>query len=158
MDTKPASLDEIAGLMDMQTSEMTYYFDRETGDIVLVTYDTARRAESDEPLSELPVWQREEIEIARSVERNEGDRYVSLPTEFEIHAWSMMERFALSYPDDRISDALYEAIHGSGAFRFFRSTLRRLNIEDEWYAYKDEALREMAAGWCEVNDIPYEKD
>ena len=158
MATKPVSVREIAELLAMQSSEMTYYLDRETGEVELVTEEIVDQAESDEPSSEVPVWAREEVEIARRILRNEGGRYVSLPTEFDVHEWAIMERFALSYPDDRISDALYQAMHGRGAFRLFKAALRRFNITDDWYAFEAEVLMGMAAGWCEANDIPCVKD
>ena len=50
-----------------------------------------------------------------------------------------------------------DAIHGSGAFRAFKGTLRRLRLEDAWFAFKNSAFEDMARSWLsehgfEVND------
>jgi hypothetical protein len=36
-------------------------------------------------------------------------------------------------------DALLRAIHGAGAFRYFKDTLRRFRMENNWYAFRDQA-------------------
>jgi hypothetical protein len=80
---------------------------------------------------------------------------VKLPTKFDIHEWSIMEEFANAVESERISTELVNALHGKGAFRYFKDTLRRHRIEKEWYAFHDEALREIAIEWCEENQIAW---
>ncbi|HEY6344301.1 MAG TPA: UPF0158 family protein [Bryobacteraceae bacterium] len=58
---------------------------------------------------------------------------------------------------DRIREDLLNAIHGSGAFRYFKDTLRRYRIEKNWYAFRTDALREIAIEWCEQNGIAWEE-
>ena len=58
--------------------------------------------------------------------------------------------------DDRTREDLLFAIHGAGAFRHFKDTLRRHRIEPDWYAFRSEALRKIAIGWCEGNDVAWE--
>jgi hypothetical protein len=48
------------------------------------------------------------------------------------------------------------AIHGAGAFRNFRDTVRRHCIESGWFAFRAEALRQIAVNWCEENHIVWE--
>lgn len=36
-----------------------------------------------------------------------------------------------------------------------KDRIRRYNIEDEWYKYKEERLKELAIRWCEENEIDY---
>jgi hypothetical protein len=45
---------------------------------------------------------------------------------------------------------------GAGAFRNFKDTLRRHGIESAWFAFRAEALREIALNWCEDNHIVWE--
>lgn len=66
-----------------------------------------------------------------------------------------MERFCLSIEDEEISDSLYYAIKGKGAFRRFKEGIHRYGITDDWYKYREEALKQMARDWCEENDIEY---
>ena len=54
-----------------------------------------------------------------------------------------------------MSAELQDAIHGAGAFRCFKDTLRRYRPEKDWYAYRDEALRQIAIAWCEEHGIEY---
>ena len=44
-----------------------------------------------------------------------------------------------------VRQELLEAIHGAGAFRMFRSTIRRLGIEKSWYLFREEALASWSA-------------
>jgi len=67
-----------------------------------------------------------------------------------------MERFAEARRDDRQRDELLDATHGRGAFRMFKSAVRRLGIEQEWYRFRDSALEEIAKEWLEPNGIEYE--
>ena len=48
-----------------------------------------------------------------------------------------------------------DAIHGAGAFRTFRSVIRRLGIEDDWFHFRQTAFEDIAKEWLEANDIPF---
>jgi len=85
----------------------------------------------------------------------ETDHYLPLPTKFDIHEYSIMERFCLSVDDDDMWDDLCNAIHGRGAFRHFKDRMQAYGITEVWYRYRDAALREMAMAWCEAHEIPY---
>ena len=47
------------------------------------------------------------------------------------------------------------AVHGSGAFRRFKDTIRRLDIEEEWYRFHAAALEVIAKEWLEAHGIAY---
>lgn len=66
-----------------------------------------------------------------------------------------MEDFVLSINDNKLSDELYYAIKGSGAFRRFKDLIQRYGIADDWYKYRDNKYREIAIQWCEENDMEY---
>jgi hypothetical protein len=66
-----------------------------------------------------------------------------------------MERFCLSVDDENMRDDLCDAIRGRGAFRHFKDRIQAYGIAEEWYRYRDEALREIAVAWCEAHGIPY---
>lgn len=67
-----------------------------------------------------------------------------------------MEEFSRSVDSERIREDLLRAIRGSGAFRYFKDTIRRHHIETAWYPFRSEALRQIAIDWCEENDIAWE--
>ena len=54
---------------------------------------------------------------------------------------------------DSIREDLLNSIHGPGAFRNFKETLQRHDIESSWFAFRAEALKQIALGWCEENQI-----
>ena len=85
----------------------------------------------------------------------EGDRWLELPDRFDIHEWSIMERFSRAQNIERIQRKLFDAIHGAGAFRAFRSAIRRLGLEQSWYQFRDEALADIARDWLEEHNLQY---
>lgn len=67
-----------------------------------------------------------------------------------------MQDFSRSVESDRIREDLLRAIHGAGAFRTFKDTVRQLGVESAWFAFRVDALREITLGWCEENQIAWE--
>jgi hypothetical protein len=67
-----------------------------------------------------------------------------------------MERFSNSQAREHRRDELLGSIHGAGAFRSFRSTIRRHGIEGEWFAFRQSAFEEIAKDWLEAHEIPNE--
>jgi hypothetical protein len=45
------------------------------------------------------------------------------------------------------------AIHGAGAFRSFKTALRRHRLESAWFEFRAAAIRQIALDWCEENDM-----
>ena len=67
----------------------------------------------------------------------------------------MMRDFADSVGSERIGEELSNALHGKGAFRYFKDTLRRHRMESAWYAFRTEALAQMARDWCKENHVEW---
>ena len=105
----------------------------------------------------LPDWQRPLIEIARLIEADEdGERFLPLPNQFDANEWQMMIEFAAGAGDDTVRDELSRVCRGSGAFRRFKDAVHRLGVADDWYVFRNEGYRELAADWCCANEIPVE--
>ena len=64
-----------------------------------------------------------------------------------------MERFSNSQARPARRNELLDAIHGAGAFRIFKSTIRRLGIEDDWFRFRQAAFEDIAKEWLEAHDI-----
>src|SRR5919198_3960687 len=139
--------------MDFQSDEQSAFLNLTTGEVVSITDEELRAAENAEPLEDFPEWQHDAIRIAKDIV--ETDHYLPLPDRFEIHEYSIMERFCLSIDDEDIRDDLCNAIRGRGAFRYFKDRIRAYGIAEEWYRYRDAALREIAIAWCEAHGIQY---
>lgn len=69
-----------------------------------------------------------------------------------------MEQFIETIGDRRIAEQLDRAIRGSGAFRRFKDALNRLCLEQEWYRYRENAMKDFAIEWAEDNDVPFIDD
>jgi len=83
---------------------------------------------------------------------------VVLPDKFEIHEYSIMERFCLSLSDEELQDQLLHAIRGSGAFRRFKNAIYRKEIQDDWYRFRDQALKRIAIDFLESEGIAWQDD
>src|ERR671931_1973223 len=144
--------DIIEGL-EFLTDEGTSYLNTATGEVVSVTTEELRAAEEDAPLEDFPDWQHDAIRIAGEI--IETDHYLPLPDRFEIHEYSIMERFCLSVDDEDMRDDLCDAIRGRGAFRRFKDRIQLYEMTEEWYQYRDAARREIAIAWCAAHGILY---
>lgn len=149
----PVKLNDIIEGLEFQSDEGASYLNTTTGEVVYVTEEELQAAEEDEPLEAFPEWQHKAIRIAGDI--LETDHYLPLPTKFDIHEYRIMERFCRSVEDDDMRDDLCNAIRGRGAFRYFKDWIHAYGIADNWYRYRDEALRDIAIAGCEENGIRY---
>lgn len=148
------SLKDVIDAMDLPNNEWTSYLNPKTGEIVTVTDEDRRLVEDDEvDDQDLPEWQRESLPKVRAALES-GD-FLALPDKFEIHEWTIMERFSVGQSSAARRDDLLDAIHGAGAFRSFRGAVRRLGIEEEWFRFRQSALEEIARGWLEAHNISF---
>jgi hypothetical protein len=112
----------------------------------------------DEALHDLPDWQKEEIEIARCMVDDEGERFLPLPDKFDFHEYRHMERFIGTVENAEIAEQLWWAIKGKGAFRYFKDTARRLGLLEQWHQYWDDVMKEFVIEWAKAHNVPYEDD
>jgi hypothetical protein len=148
-------VDDIIEGLEAQSDESQAFLDKRTGQVELISDYEMRAAEDDEPLDDLPEWQQDVIATAKEIVAETGD-YIRLPDKFDIHEYSIMERFCLSLQDAKMCDTLYGLIKGSGAFRRFKGAIHDYGIADDWYKYRDNALKQIAIEWCQENGIEFE--
>jgi hypothetical protein len=149
----PVKLDAIIEGMESQSDEIISYLNKKTSEVIIISDEEFSAAEFEEPMEDFPEWQQEQIKIAKEI--LETDDYIALPDKYEIDEYHIMERFCLSINDDKIRDILYSGIKGRGAFRIFKDNIRRYGLVDEWYKFRDEALKQIAIEWCECHEIPF---
>jgi hypothetical protein len=148
------SLKNVVDAIDLPSNEWASYLNPKTGEIVTVTEEDHYLV-GDEDLDEqgLPAWQSESVTKTR--EALESGNFLALPDKFEIHEWAMMERFSSDQRSAARREELLDAIHGRGAFRSFRSAIRRLDIEDDWFRFRQLAFEEIAKDWLKAYDISF---
>ena len=146
------SLREVIAALEVASDDCTSYLDPDTGEIITVTEEERNLAEG-ESWGDAPEWQREMLPKIRTV--LESDRFLELPDRFDVHEWSIMEEFSRAQDNERTRLELLDAIHGAGAFRTFRSAIRRLGMEQSWFQFREQALAEIARSWLEEHKFPY---
>jgi hypothetical protein len=149
-------LDDIIEGLEFQSDEMHSFLDKRTAKVLSISDEEIQAAEDDEPIEDFPEWQQNSIIIAKEIIAETGD-YIDLPSKFDINEYSMMEKFCLSLNDSEMSDALYSLIKGGGAFRRFKDAVHKYDIADDWYKYRNEALKQIAVEWCEENNIEFDQ-
>ncbi len=152
----PVRLSEVASEMDVLNEGWTVYLNRRTGEMVTVTPEDEELLEDPSALEDVPEWQVEQL--PRTRQAVESEDYLPLPDKFEIHEWSIMERFARSVDNEEHRDMLDRAIHGRRAFRRFRDTASDLELLEDWYRFRDRALKEIARVWLDSHEIPFQED
>jgi len=146
------SLTKVIDAIESATDEADSYLDPDSGEIVYVTDEMRDLAEEGED-ENTPEWMSKDL--PKVCEALESGRFLSLPTKFDVHEWAMMEEFSFGQKNDRVREELMVAIHGSGAFRMFKSTIQRLGIEKDWYRFRDNAIKEIAVEWLEEHHLQY---
>lgn len=149
------SLRDVIDEMEIMSDEARAYINRKTGELITVTDEMFALAEDPDEAEAAPDWQKEFMPKVREVAASED--FIPLPGKFEIHEWSIMERFARSLTDASVRDDVDSALHGRGAFRRFKDVVHRLGLADEWYRFRDAALAEIAVDFLEANGIEFRR-
>ena len=148
-------LKDIIDALEMQFDESSSFLDLDTGRVETVSNDLLREAdESVDKEPDLPVWQKEEWQVAKRIALT--DRFQQLPTKFDVHEWAIMQEFSTSVASDRVRQDLLKSLHGARAFRHFKDTLRRHQIESIWFEFRVEALKHIAVDWCKEHQIRWQ--
>ena len=155
--TIPVNVQDIVDALELQNDESAAFLDRETGEVHVISHEALRLAEDETgPGDQLSA--REAAEFALAERILDSDQFVELPSARDVHEWRMMESFCYSIDDKLVREQCLGAIHGRGAFRYFKDTIAQHGLRDSWYAFRDEELRTIAIEWCAENEIAYATD
>jgi hypothetical protein len=143
-------LSDVVEALEIAHDEMSSFVSKRTGEVVTLSHEVMHLAEADST-EDLPAWQEEELRLAKDVLGSSD--WLALPSKFEIHEWDLMNRFGQSLSVPAQSEEVLDAIRGSRAFGVFKSTLRRLRLEEAWFAFKNAAFEDMARSWLEENEL-----
>ena len=147
----PVPLRDVIEAMDLMADEWRAYINRKTGEIVDFGDEEAMYAEEIEP--DAPDWMAERLPKIREVLSSED--YVELPGQFDFHEYAVMEQFCLSVNDPDVRERLLSSIRGRGAFRRFKEAIIDLGVREQWFSYRDGALRDLAVDFLDAESIPY---
>ncbi|GAB5561808.1 MAG: hypothetical protein SynsKO_34550 [Synoicihabitans sp.] len=136
-------------------------FDRQTGNVVTIDDGTMQLASDAEDqgltLEEVETDSEiiaEMLPLAWAVVTDFANaRFVRLPTKWDFHEYRRMEEFIESLPEGRAQGRLWRAVGRKGAFRRFKDEAHRLDVIDDWYAFRQNALRQLLQRWAQDNAI-----
>ena len=152
--TAKADLQRIIEGIDFQFGdETTAFFDRKTGDVLLITGEDRDAAERGEPLDGYQDWQQEMIQTAKEIINDSDGRYLALPSQRDFNEYEVMERFCALLDNEEQSEELQYALRGRGAFRRFKDKVQQLGVREDWFRFRDGELLEFAAEWLQDNGI-----
>jgi hypothetical protein len=144
------SLRDVVNEMAEVGEDQTAFLNRRTGELISLT-DEQRYVLENGRADDAPEEQRELREVLQS-----GD-LLELPSAFEHHQYSMVERFCHSVRDPGQRDQLLAVIRGKRAFRDFKVAIARYGLQEAWRHCRDQAFEQIAVSWLEKNSIAYEK-
>ncbi|WP_208585584.1 UPF0158 family protein [Gracilibacillus suaedae] len=149
------SLQELVDVLEFNSDEMGFFVNKSSGNVVSVLNEFFRKAENIEEYDDLPEWHQEQIELAIDILEDEEDKYIALPSSFEIDEYEMIENFCLQVKDSQKREVLLDKIKGRGAFRRFKDTISAFGLSQEWYDYRSQCYKEYAIEFCDRFDIDY---
>ena len=146
----PVQLKAVVEEMEFGGDEWVAYINRRTGE--LVSFPSELLSHKGKVKATAADW---EAEMAEDCRRVLGSKdFIALPSERDIHEYAIMERFCHSLDSTPTRDRLLDAISGRGAFRRFKDLVQRLDIDQDWYRYRDRAFKKIAADFLEAEGIP----
>jgi hypothetical protein len=151
--TSVVKFQDVVDEMDTVSDEHHAYLNRQTGELVTIGDEEIRAVEEEHDLANYADWQQEAIQTTSQV--LDSDDYLPLPSKFDIHEYSIMQRFCDEVEDADLSNELLFQIRGSGAFQRFKHAIHRYDIAENWYRYRQTALEQIAIDWLESNAILY---
>jgi|GEM_PF-707155 len=142
-------LGEICAAMERDDMSGECYFDSVTGDIIYIPLEFDEdNVFDDKYIEDLPEWEKEMVDDVRAIYEDDGGRYHFIPNRRGPDAYEIMIEFAETVENAKISDELFRALNGKGAFRRFKDVLHRHpKIRERWFAFKDEREKEEAREW-----------
>lgn len=153
---KPVKLKDIIDELEMHSEEFRQFLNKSTGEIVTASLEGLEIAEDgeDNHSNKYLKWDEEFVDNAFDVVEN-WENYVELPSEYDIDEYNIMEEFCLAIKNESISNTLSNSIRGKGAFRRFKDNIIKFDIEEDWYKFREDALKQIAIDWCEENRLEY---
>jgi Uncharacterised protein family (UPF0158) len=149
--TTSVRLEDLIDALEEESEFQHAFFDRDTGEILVVSQEALEEAESEEDPIDRPDWQEEEIELARRIQGS--DRCIAFPSQFDVHEWNIMKDFSLQIKPEDTKAALLRSIHGGHAFRRFKDDIAHFDLWDAWNRFRRQAFEEIMRDWCEENGI-----
>lgn len=157
---KKVELHKIVDELQMRFMDTTVYYNKITGEILNVNDDDFRIVEDDDfenDIEKYPEWQKEHLKEVYNLMYEDIDNYISLPNSFDIRDSDIMEDFIDTVKNENKRQQLENCMWQKGMYRKFKDKLLQIGLEEQYYKFYDEKLKEIAIKWCEENNLEYEE-
>jgi len=129
----PTSLEALINALESQLDTIQYYYDRETGEVVMVS---------------------EEFGEGPGDMEAEADRYLLVSSFTTNERFQIMEDFVESLPDEGLIEELNQALIGKGAFQRFEEALQKYpNRRKQWHSFRAAKVNGRAREWLREHGI-----
>lgn len=156
---KKVDIQKIADELQMRFMNTTVYYNKQTGETLNIQDDDFRIVEEDDfenNIQSYPEWQRDHLKEVYDLLYNDVDNYIALPNNFEIRDSDIMEEFIETVSNNSKRIQLENCMWQKGMYRKFKDKLIEIGLENEYYKFYDEKLKEIAIEWCKENNLEYE--
>jgi hypothetical protein len=147
------SLSDLIDELDTANEEFPTFLNLQTGKIVAVTSEALAVPQGTRSPDTVLEWEQEMVDLA--LEIVDKNTYLKLPSPSQINEADIIKNFSQNYPDPQLSSALLATSQSGSPLQRFKTTLQQHNIEQEWYAYKTNALEQIALEWLKANKLSY---
>ncbi|WP_010295641.1 UPF0158 family protein [Clostridium senegalense] len=148
------NLNELLEIYNMELDDVKNLYNKEEGTIILISQEDIKAVEEGKKVEDFDEWKEEIILNALDYKTNKNN-YIEFPRREEFDEYLSMEKFIQNCNDENLKVELNLNISGEDAFRAFKSALYRLDLIDQWYAFKDKEFLKFLAQWCNKNEIEY---
>ncbi len=133
-------LQEVLEALEGAGMDVEYYYDTKSQKILMI-FDGMINGETNPEL----------------IEDGFIEDYISLPSQYDINEYRMMEKFIYELPVGRAQEVLEAAIRGKDAFRRYKDRLYDFGLQENWYKYRDACYEKTARDWCKQFEIEIEE-
>lgn len=104
-------------------------------------------------------------DLTQSIEENDRiaeridskpERYIKILTKNDINEYYIICDFIKHLPSEEARNRLFNAVEGKDAFRRFKNEIQALNIEQQWYDFRDKEFKNIAVNWCNEHNLKYD--
>lgn len=157
---KKVNIQKIVDELQMRFMDTTVYYNKQTGETLNIQDDDFRIVEEDDfenNIQGYPEWQREHLKEVYDLLYNDVENYIALPNNFEIKDSDIMEEFIETVSSNNKKIQLENCMWQKGMYRKFKDKLIEIGLEDKYYKFYDEKLKEISIEWCKENNLEYEE-
>ncbi len=151
-------LEEVIDGMEFQLRDMSAFFNFLDNKIVVITDSEIQKAKKI-TIAEIKELSEADVEFMdQALDIVKSGEYIQLPTNYDIFEYKIMESFCNDIEDEEIKETMIKDIVGRGAFSRFKESIYKNNIEQDWFIFRYDTLKQIAIEWCIEERVKYREE